>query len=149
MVGGSNVAQNYTNAAVLNALTINTGGTLANSFAALYDSGGTRRGVTADLSTTWQSTGYNEHSLASPYAATAGLYYVYLLVGSATTLPTFTRSSSSSAVNDGLSAGSFRWSARRSGGKVGTCSTQQVSASWSVSTSWPSWPRATLWPRPS
>jgi hypothetical protein len=109
------IAHGYEGVGWLSHDSLSDGSTDANSFAALYDSTGTRRGVTADLSTTWQSTGYNEHALTSPYAATAGIYYAYLLVGSGGTLPTFTRNANSSAVNDGLSAGSLRYSTLGSG----------------------------------
>jgi hypothetical protein len=88
------------------------GGTLTNAFIGLYDSTGTRRAVSADKSAVWNVAGYYENAMTTPYAAAAGTYYAAVVVGSATTLPTFARSANSNILNDGLTAaGGFRaWS---------------------------------------
>lgn len=79
------------------------------NFAALYDSAGTRVGVTADQTTAWGSTGTKTMALTTPYVAAAGTYYVGLLANG-TTPPQFARSSGFSLINVGLSAGSYRYS---------------------------------------
>lgn len=81
----------------------------SNCFAALYDSSGTRQGVTANLTTAWGTTGYAEHALTGAYVAAAGTYYVTLLAGAASTLPAFSRNAQSIAVNAGLSAPGLRF----------------------------------------
>lgn len=106
----------------------NTASGLANSFVALYDSSGTRRAVTADQSTPWQTSGAKSISFVSPYAAAAGVYYVGILVGTASVLPTFSRSSNSNVVNDGLTAAQgFRASAHATTGLSATPSSLTLS----------------------
>jgi hypothetical protein len=102
-------------------ITTTAGVGLANAYAALYDSGGTRRAVSTDQSTSWQSTGGKDVAFASSYAAAAGNYYVGLLIGTAGTLPTMSRSSSSNVVNDGIAAASgYRASAHATTGLSAT-----------------------------
>lgn len=102
----------------------NTASGLANSYVALYDSGGTRRGVSADQSSTgsnWQSSGAKDVPFTGTYAAAAGTYYVGILCGTAGTLPTISRSSNSNVVNDGLTAaGGYRASAHATTGLSAT-----------------------------
>ncbi|MET8694706.1 hypothetical protein ABZV65_19435 [Streptomyces bauhiniae] len=104
----------------LNAVLGAAGGTLtANQcLAGLYDTGGVRRGVTADMSTTWNSAGNKAMSLTSSYAAAAGKYYVALLFNG-TTSPTFacgsTLGASFTPGNANLAAGSYRFCRSASG----------------------------------
>ncbi len=102
------------------------GVTLTNSFLALYDSSGTRQGVTADQSSVWTSTGYYAPALVASYAAAAGVYYVGILVGSAATVPALSRASSSTVINAGLTAPGLRF---------GTSGTAQTAAPSSVTLS--------------
>lgn len=95
-----------------------SGLTSGQCLAALYDSAGTRRGITADQSTAWTSAGSKTMALTSTYAAAAGRYYVALLfVG--TTSPTFacgsTLGASFTPGNAGLTAGSYRFCRSASG----------------------------------
>jgi hypothetical protein len=88
---------------------VSTAGTsLTNCFLALYDSTGTRRAVSANTSTAWQTGGTSDVAMASPYSAAAGTYYVGILVGGGTP-PAFARGASSTVSNAGLSAGSYRF----------------------------------------
>jgi hypothetical protein len=94
---------------------------LANAYAALYDSGGTRRAVSTDQSTSWQSTGSKDVAFTGTYVAAAGNYYVGLLIGTAGTLPTVSRSSNSNVVNDGITAANgYRASAHATTGLSAT-----------------------------
>jgi len=85
------------------------GNTLTNSYLALYDSTGTRQGVTADQSSSWTTAGVYTPALVTPYSAAAGVYYVGILVGSATTVPALSRTSTSNAINAGLTAPGLRF----------------------------------------
>ncbi|WP_371538363.1 hypothetical protein OG210_21830 [Streptomyces sp. NBC_00466] len=80
--------------------------------AGLYSSTGTRRALTANMSTTWNSAGDKSMSLTSSYNAPAGKYYVALLFNG-TTSPYFacgsTFGSNFTPGNDNLSAGSYRF----------------------------------------
>ncbi|MGW4493770.1 hypothetical protein [Streptomyces sp. NPDC004376] len=86
--------------------------------AGLYDTGGVRRGVTADQSSVWTSAGSKSMSLTSSYAAAAGKYYVALLCNG-TTSPTFacgsTLGASFTPGNANLAAGSYRFCRSASG----------------------------------
>ncbi|MCG7203958.1 hypothetical protein [Streptomyces arenae] len=86
--------------------------------AGLYNASGTRVGITADMSTTWNSTGHKAMNLTSSYAAAAGRFYVALLFNG-TTSPTVACGSTQGATftpgNSGLSAGSYRWCRSASG----------------------------------
>ncbi len=91
------------------------GVTLTNCFAGLYDDTGTLIGVTADQSSQWTSTGVKQMSLVTPVMLQNGRrYYVALLVGSAATLPNFSRGATVPALNAG-SAAPFRSSTFGSG----------------------------------
>lgn len=88
---------------------------LSNTFVGLFNSAGGRVGVSADQSTTFQSTGVKIVSLAAPATVTAGLYYVGILVGAGTTIPTFLRGISSASVNANLGAPNFRYATSGTG----------------------------------
>lgn len=88
------------------------GAGLTSSYLALLDSAGTRVGVTAAQTTTWQSSGWKVHALTAGVAVTPGTYYGALLIGSgSTTPPLVARSSASSAVNANLTAPGLRFGA--------------------------------------
>jgi hypothetical protein len=59
----------------------NAGSGLTNCFAGLYDSAGTRRAVTANEATNWAGTGLRSPAFTASYAATAGLYWLAILIG--------------------------------------------------------------------
>jgi hypothetical protein len=105
----TNIIVNITTAAVGN----------TNTYVALFDFTGTQRGVSADQSTSFQSTGTKTVALTTPYAAAQGSYWVALLVGAASTLPQFSASTSStvpaSLANLGLTASTARWATNGSG----------------------------------
>ncbi|MFI9244160.1 hypothetical protein ACIGXF_16580 [Streptomyces sp. NPDC053086] len=106
--------------AKINAVIGTAGATLtANQcLAGLYDTTGTRRGVTGDMSTTWNSAGNKAMSLTSSYSAAAGRYYLALLFNG-TTSPTFACGSTLGATftpgNANLAAGSYRFCRSASG----------------------------------
>jgi hypothetical protein len=80
------------------------------NFAGVYNSAGTRLGVTADQSVNWTSVGAKIMPLTAPIAsAPAGMYYV-AFVSNGTTPPNFTRESSSqnNGLNANLTAATFR-----------------------------------------
>lgn len=89
--------------------TAGSGLTAGQNWAALYNSSGTRVGVTADQTTPWQTSANISMALTTPYAAAAGTYYVGLL-SNGTTRPAFARGSGNPIVNFGLGAGSNRYS---------------------------------------
>lgn len=86
--------------------------TTAENFLALYDSSGTRQGVTADQTSAWASTGVMVTPLATPYSAAAGVYYVAVLSNGSTS-PTFARSTGITGaggfINVGLTASTARF----------------------------------------
>lgn len=91
------------------------GATLTSSqcFAGVFDFTGARQGVTADQSTTWNSTGLKTMALTTPYSAPAGSYWV-ALVSNGTTQPQFsggtaTPALSASFVNVGATASTARF----------------------------------------
>lgn len=90
--------------------TVGAGLVAGQNFGALYDSLGTRVGVTADQTAAWGTTGMKEMALTAPYAAVAGYYYVAILSNAATT-PAFARGSAltSSIVNAKLTATNARF----------------------------------------
>ena len=95
-----------------------SGLTSGQCLAGLYTSSGTRVGVTADLSTTWNSAGDKTMALTSPYSAAAGKYYVAFLVNG-TTSPTFACGSTLGAAftpgNAHLTSGNYRFCRSGSG----------------------------------
>lgn len=82
--------------------------TSGQNFAALFDSSGTQRGITADQTTAWGSNGAKTMALTSPYAAAAGSYWVALLANGSTA-PAFARSAGTAVGNIGLAAASYRF----------------------------------------
>ena len=95
-----------------------SGLTSGQCLAGLYDSSGNRVAITADMSTTWASTGSKAMPLTSSYSAAAGRYYVALLFNG-TTSPTFACGSTLGANftpgNANLGAGSYRFCRSASG----------------------------------
>lgn len=89
-----------------------SGLTAGQNFAGLYNSAGTRIGVTADQSVAWTTTGEKNMALTAPVLVTAGAYYVALLANG-TTPPAFLRMAQSASVQDivnhGLTAATARW----------------------------------------
>lgn len=72
------------------------------NFMGLYDASGTRLGITADQSTNWLSTGYQQPALTSPVTiATSGFYYVAFLSNGATPA-SLTRGSNNSVAPSNL-----------------------------------------------
>lgn len=85
-----------------------TGGTSpTNCYLGLYDSGGTRRGLTANQASNWDSSGTKTAALTTPYSAAAGVYYVAILTGGGTP-PGIARVGSVGQANAGQSSPSFR-----------------------------------------
>lgn len=84
------------------------GTTLSNCYAALFNTSGTRLGVSADQTTPWTAAGTQTAALTTPYSAAAGYYYVAILCNG-TTPPTFVRAGNTAGVNVGLTAGSHRF----------------------------------------
>lgn len=89
-----------------------SGLTSGQCLAGYYDTAGNRVGVTADMSTTWNSAGNKAMSLTASYTAPAGkLYAAYLFNG--TTSPTFACGSTLGANftpgNANLTAGAYRF----------------------------------------
>jgi hypothetical protein len=90
---------------------VNGGASIANSFLGVYNSAGTRLGVTADQSTTFQSTGLKSAALTvdggQSLTVTGGpdvYVYVAVLIGTQATTAGQARGSSSQSVNLGLVA---------------------------------------------
>jgi hypothetical protein len=91
-------------------ISIFTGGATLTSgqcFAALFDSGLVRRGITASQHTAWQSSGSKIMALTTPYAATPGDYFVGLY-WNGTTGPSIGRAASQSSANFNLSGSTSR-----------------------------------------
>lgn len=87
-----------------------SGLTAGQNLAALYNSAGTRIGVTADQSGTWNSIGHKSMNLTAPVLVTPGLYWVGILsVG--TTPPQILRATTAAAGsnNAGLTAANTRF----------------------------------------
>jgi hypothetical protein len=101
---------------VLLAIT-NTAASISNCYVALYDSSKTfiNGSQSVDQSAAWVTSGVKTIALGAPVAVPAGIFYVVFWVGSATTMPTFTRGASLSAINTGLSAANARWATANSG----------------------------------
>lgn len=66
------------------------------NFGGLYDSTGTRLGVTADQTAAWGTAGFKEMALTVPQAVAPGAYYV-AIVSNAGTTPSFCRGSAITA----------------------------------------------------
>jgi hypothetical protein len=90
---------------------VNGGASIANSFLGLYNSAGTRLGITADQSTAFQSTGLKSASLTvdggQSLTVTGGpdaYVFIAVLIGTQATTAGQARGSSSQSVNLGLVA---------------------------------------------
>lgn len=87
------VRQNLTIANVIVGIgTVGAALVAGQNFAGLYDSTGTRLGVTADQTAAWGTTGGKEMALTAPVPVTPGAYYVAILSNAGTT-PAFARGS--------------------------------------------------------
>lgn len=88
---------------------------LSNCYLGVYDSGGTLKGVTADISSSLM-TGATAKALplVTPFTAAPGQYYIAMLLGSgstwATNSLTFKATGAGISVNAGLAAGALRFS---------------------------------------
>ncbi|MER7309939.1 hypothetical protein [Streptomyces griseoluteus] len=95
-----------------------SGLTSGQCLAGLYTASGTRVGVTADMSTTWNTAGDKTMNLTTPYSAAAGKYYVAFLANG-TTSPTFACGSTLGAAftpgNAHLTSGNYRFCRSSSG----------------------------------
>lgn len=124
---------------ILSATSGGTTLTAGGNFAALYDSGGTQRGVTADQTTPWATAGTKIMALTSPYSsAPAGVYWL-AFVTNGSGLPQFARcnatGSSTSTVNVGLTASTARYATN---GTTSTTLPSSITAA-SNANSTPSW----------
>lgn len=95
--------------------TVGAGFTANASFAALYDMSGTLLGQTSDLASTLNSSGAKTIPLTASATITAGNFYYVWLVVNATTSPQLARGANISAINTGLSAGTYRFCTLGSG----------------------------------
>lgn len=95
-----------------------SGLTSGENFVGIYDSTGTRRAVSADLSATWTSTGFYTTAMTASYSAPAGTYYIAFVVNG-TTGPSLARmnglAGASSAINVGLTAANYRYATNGTG----------------------------------
>ena len=66
----------------------------------------TRQALTADLGTSWQTTGTKTHALTAPYTApSTGVYWFAAIAKATTTLPTFARQSNLGGVDTAIGSG--------------------------------------------
>ena len=77
------------------------GVTITNCYMGLYSTAGTQLAVTANLSTTLNSTGTKIIPFTSSVAVSAGLYYIGYLVGTAATAPAYSGAGSTPVMNVG------------------------------------------------
>lgn len=96
---------------ILGITTAGSGLTAGQNFAGLYDSAGTRLGVSADQTAAWGTSGVKTTALTAPVAVSAGFYDV-AFVSNGTTPPQMPRGSSlgigADLVNVGLTAATAR-----------------------------------------
>jgi hypothetical protein len=81
--------------------------TSGNCRAALYNAAGTSLSITADQSTSWNSTGFKTMALGAAQTLTVGFYDVALWYNG-TTGPAFVRGTSYAFINGSLSGASLR-----------------------------------------
>jgi hypothetical protein len=100
---------------------VNTAGatlTSGQNFVGVYDSGGTRRAVSADQTTAWGSTGLMTTAMTASYSAAAGVYYI-AFVANGTTGPALARlnglAGAGATINAGLTAATYRFATNGSG----------------------------------
>ncbi|MFI1161347.1 hypothetical protein [Streptomyces sioyaensis] len=92
---------------------VDTGATLANCYLGVYDTSGTRVGVTADISTSLMSGATAKAlPLTTPFTAVAGTYFIAMLLNGTWTTNSLTFKSSGAgiSVNAGLTAPNLRYS---------------------------------------
>lgn len=99
--------------------TVGSGLTAGQCGVAIYDSSGTARAASVDQSTAWATTsGAYNTAMMTPFAATAGFYWIAFLVNG-TTGPALTRgnggSGAGSTINANLTAANFRFAINGSG----------------------------------
>lgn len=95
------------------ALGVQTAGatlTAAQNLIAVYNSSGTRLGLTADQSTPWTTTGYKTAAVTSPFTTTAAGFYYVAILAVGTTPPAFYQAANAPSIlfNANLAAGTFR-----------------------------------------
>ncbi|MFD6180071.1 hypothetical protein [Streptomyces goshikiensis] len=92
---------------------LDVGASLSNCYLGVYDSGGTLRGATADISSSLM-TGATAKALplVTPFSAAAGTYFIAMLLNGtwATNSLTFKASGAGISVNAGLTAPNLRYS---------------------------------------
>lgn len=81
--------------------------TAGQNFAALYDSTGTRVGVTADQSASWVTSGFKTMALTASANLAAGPIYIAILANG-TTRPAWAREASTGPLNGALTAANYR-----------------------------------------
>jgi len=106
------------------------GGTTANCYVGLYSAAGTQLGVSANLGAAWGTTGAYTTPLSSPLAVSAGLYFVGLVAGTATSLA-LRGIATNSVLNTGAT---FTSGTLAGGGRAMTTTTGQTTLPASVST---------------
>lgn len=92
---------------------LDAGATLANCYMGVYDASGTRRGVSADMSSLLMTGAVAKPiPLVTPFTAEPGEYYIAMLLNGtwATNSLTFKASGAGISVNAGLTAGHLRYS---------------------------------------
>lgn len=117
----------------------NSGVGLSNAYAAVFDSTGAQLGVSADISTSLQSTGTKTIALGTPTAIQpAGTWlYIALVIGGASTMPTIS-SFASARISLGISSSNLRWGSTGTG-LTAMPSTITPSSIVSVSSAVPLW----------
>ncbi|WP_199812821.1 hypothetical protein [Streptomyces sp. NRRL S-1813] len=99
---------------------VDTAATLSNCYLGAYDSAGTLKGVTADLSTQLVNAANAKalgFTLTAPFTAAPGTYFIGLLLNGTWTTNTFTLKASGAgiSVNAGLAAPNLRYSTMLTG----------------------------------
>jgi hypothetical protein len=112
------------------------GATLTNCFVALYDSAGTRQAVSADLSTTWTSTGLKSTPMTaswSPTGSDTAFCWVGFFCGTAVTAAKLGAIANAGAIqtviNGKLTAATARFAQQNPGGSVAPTSITPASNS--------------------
>lgn len=92
---------------------IDSGATLANNYLGVYDTSGTLRGTTADISAMYMTSAIAKaFPLATPFTATPGFYFIAMLLNGTWTTNSlhFKATGAGISVNAGLSAPLLRYS---------------------------------------
>jgi len=92
---------------------VDAGGALANCFIGIYDSTGTLRATSADISSSLSSNAIAKPlAMVTPYQAAPGLHYIALLLNGTWTTNSFTLKATGAGIstNAGLAAGELRLS---------------------------------------